>query len=137
MSKFATSCTPRAQSSAVEGSIASCAVPDLCHLYLVWGRRNLGTSAQHPVHKVSESWSSLQQYLLYLILFNLPLTIVCNVEATGKATAPSRTIVVSPSLQLSASWGIASTASFQCARSILGGVSRNLGGQSVHPLLGQ
>ena len=33
--------------SAVKCSSASCAAPDLCHLHLVRGRRNLGTSAQH------------------------------------------------------------------------------------------
>ena len=32
--------------SAVECSSASCAVPDLCHLHLVWDRRSLRTSAQ-------------------------------------------------------------------------------------------
>ena len=42
MSKFATSCTPRAQFPAVEGSIASCVVPHLCHLHLVWAEETSG-----------------------------------------------------------------------------------------------
>ena len=107
MSKFATSCTPRAQFQLLNARSLYARVPIsvTCTSGILC---SIETPSGNPVPRVSESWSSLHYRL------------ECRSRPEWRQLHHERSS--SPSSQKSASSSTASTASFQCGPSILGGV---------------
>ena len=86
VSKFATPCTPGAQfqllnaralhaRSLISATCTSSGAEETSGLL-----RKIEILSYSPVPRMSESWSSLQQYLRHLVFFNCLLSIVTNVE---------------------------------------------------------